>query len=148
MGLTFYGLKTLPKVFDVVWCKWPLRGKGIEPGPVVRPVLVLDVAVYEHENGFQFGSLIVQYGGSFSPEHMKDNLFIGAHQAGALGLHKSTVFRLDLSNRKRLPWSERYFVAQEYVVNRGIVAGSLTRSQIDTVMDGLKARNLSFPPPK
>src|SRR6266568_3965488 len=56
------------------------------------------------------------YGGDFEPHHVRQNLLITSKDFRSLGLHKPTLFRLDLGNRKRLPWCEEYFVTQGYVV--------------------------------
>jgi hypothetical protein len=78
---------------------------------------------------------------------LANNLLITAAEFRALGLHKPTVFKLDLRNRFRLAWSEKYFVPQGYVKNQGIVAGKLNANQRATVLKCLRARNLDFPLP-
>jgi hypothetical protein len=148
MGFQFYALDTLPNVFDVVWCKWPQREDKMRPGKVARPVLVIDVEHREHEDGFTFGSLIVQYGGDYEPHHIEGNLLLTMKEARAINLHKSMVFRLDLGNRKRLPWCKDYFVNQGYVVNQPVIAGSLSQSQCEHVKSCFRKRNLEFPVPK
>jgi hypothetical protein len=63
------------------------------------------------------------------------------------GLHKPTAFRLDLSNRKRLPWCEEYFITQGYVRSQNIITGSLTEKQITQAKERLAALKLTFPLP-
>jgi hypothetical protein len=76
-----------------------------------------------------------------------NNLLIREGEFRALGLHKPTVFKLDLRNRQRLPWAEDYFVSQRYVVGQGIVAGRLADHQQTLVRGCLTARGLQFPLP-
>jgi len=149
MGYTFHNPDELPKPFDIVWCKFPLRGE-VEPGPVARPVLVLASTKlqYEHDGVFrEIGALIAQYGGDFKLNHIPDNLHIAAGEFKSLGLHKATVFRLDLGNRARLIWCEEYFVPQGYVKGQGMTAGRLNDEQQGRVLACLKARGLQYPLP-
>jgi hypothetical protein len=146
MGYTFHDPDTLPDPFDVVWCKLPHRGSKMRPSDVARPVLVLDAKrmLYEEQ---EIGVVVVQYGGSFEAHHIPKNLLITEKDREALGLHKSTLFRMDVGNRARLMWCEEYFVPQSYVVGQGIKAGSLNEEQKRLALACLKARGLSFPVP-
>jgi hypothetical protein len=149
--LPFYDPKTAPNVFDVVWCKWPMRELPGKPGEVVRCVLVLDTQLMVTDSGEEFTALVVAYGTGADnvPEwRRKDHLFIGRGEFRDLGLHKETVFKVDLQNRRRLPWGDEYFVPQDYVRSQNIVAGSLTGYQSAEVVRCIKARGLLFPLPK
>lgn len=101
--------------------------------------------------GTEWAAITTCYGtdaAKVSENDLPSNLLIPAAEFRALGLHKPTVFKLDLRNRNRLPWAEEYFVPPEYVRNRGIIAGSLNMAQQESVLAGLKARNLAFPLPQ
>lgn len=147
--MNFYDLKTAPKVFDIVWCKWPGRGDKLGPGPWIRCVLVLDVRLMLHEpTNTEYAAITATYG--TGAEHVDDvsgHLLVPTARAELLGLHKATVFKLDVGNRLRLPWAEEYFVPQGYVQSQGIIAGSLSKDQQATVLDCLKKRGLAFPLP-
>jgi hypothetical protein len=149
--LPFYDPKTAPNVFDVVWCKWPLRELPGQPGEVVRCVLVLDAQLMVTDAGEEFIALVVAYGTGAEnvPErYRKDHLLIGRSEYKALGLHKETVFKVDLGNRRRLPWGDKYFVPQNYVRSQNIIAGSLSAQQAAEVIRCIRARGLLFPLPK
>jgi len=147
----FYDPTTAPDVFDIVWCKWPRREDKLGPGPWVRAVLVLDVRLMvDSQNENEWAAVTAAYGTgaeNVKAEHFKGNLLITAAECGLLGLHKATVFKLDPGSRKRLPWAEDYFVPQGYVLNQGIVAGSLSAGQQTIVKACLKERGLAFPLP-
>jgi hypothetical protein len=148
MGLAFYSLISKPKVFDVVWCLWPERGSGMQPGPT-RPVLVIDVEIREDttQPGVQFASITAQYGGTYEAHDLPNNLLIGANEFAELGLHKPTLFRMDLGNRRRLPFAPKYFLPQSYVKASNLIAGSLTETQITRAKECFAARGLTFPIP-
>lgn len=151
MGWAFYDSKTAPAVFDIVWCKWPYSGAKLQPSDEVRPVLVLDVRDHIYDPTQEiYADVTVAYGTGaeniVSPNWRSD-LTIGKHEFRAAGLHKPTVFRLDLKNRKRLPWCERYFVPQEYVRNQNIICGQLSEAQRSTALSCFVAQGLTFPLP-
>jgi hypothetical protein len=151
MGFTYHSLDTRPKVYDIVWCKWPRKEDKGKPGPWVRCVLVVDVTLMvDHRNGTQYAGVTAQYGTGRERVHdddLADNLVIEAHEARSLGLHKPTVFKFDLGNRKRLPWCEEYFVPQGYVRSQGIIVGSLNTAQRVRFHSCFEARRLTFPCP-
>jgi len=96
----------------------------------------------------EYAAITAAYGtGAEHVDDLKGHLFIPHARAERLGLHKATVFKLDLENRKRLPWAEDYFVPQGYVQSQGIVAGSLSNEQKAIVLECLKERGLAFPLP-
>jgi len=101
----------------------------------------------EDEDGTQFAAITAQYGGDFEDHHLPQNLLIGEGEFRALGLHKPTLFRMDLGNRKRLPWCEEYFVPQGYVRDQNILCGTLNAEQQARMIGCFKARGLQFPPP-
>ena len=149
--MKFYDPTTIPSVFDVVWCKWPRREDKLGPGPWVRCVLVLDVRpMLDMRTDTEYAAITAAYGTdatTVSAREIADHLYITGAEYEVLGLHKPTVFKLDLQNRKRLPWAENYFVPQGYVRNQGIVAGSLNDQQRARVTAFFQRNGLAFPLP-
>ncbi len=78
---------------------------------------------------------------------LAEHLFIPLHRAEQFGLNKGTVFKLDLGNRKQLPWAEEYFVPQGYVQAKGIIAGALEDMQKEKVLGYFKKHGYQFPLP-
>jgi hypothetical protein len=150
MGLNYHDLDTRPQVYDIVWCKWPYREDKLRPGPVARCVLVVDVTLMtENGDGTQWIAVTAQYGTDkekVPPSEYAGNLVID-YGYRDLGLHKPTVFKFDLGNRKRLAWCEEYFVPQGYVRSQGIVAGRLNTAQRVRFQDCFRERGLTFPCP-
>jgi hypothetical protein len=151
MGLTLYDPSSAPEVYDIVWCKWPQREDKLAPGSWVRCVLVIDVRpMVDDRTGQEFALLTVQYGSgkeNFDVAGLVNSLVIERHEFRDLGLHKPTVFQMDLRNRKRLPWCVDYFVPKEYIVSQAIIAGRLNKDQQRRFHDCLEARGLKFPLP-
>jgi hypothetical protein len=151
MGLTLYPPVTAPEVYDIVWCKWPRREDKLAPGSWVRCVLVVDVRrMVDERNGQEFALVTAQYGtgkSNLELHEMVNNVVIEHHECRRLGLHKPTVFQMDLRSRKRLPWCVEYFVPQEYLVEQNIIAGHLNGDQQVRFLACFQARNLRFPLP-
>jgi hypothetical protein len=98
----------------------------------------------------EYAAITAAYGTGFenlARTELTNNLLIRGHECQKIGLHKETVFKLDLENRKRLPWAEEYFVPQGYIKSQGIVAGSLDAQQRKFVLACFEARELTFPLP-
>jgi hypothetical protein len=99
----------------------------------------------------KFAAITASYGTGLEnvdiAELRQGHLLIPGAQAPRLGLHKATVFKLDLGNRKRLPWAEEYFVPQKYVVSQNIIAGSLSEQERAFVLRYFEKNGLSFPLP-
>jgi hypothetical protein len=147
-GLKLYDPKTAPVVFDVVWCKFPVRENPDEPGPWVRAVLVVDVELMEDVDGTEWAAVTAAYGtGADNVVNLNEprNLLIPRSEYRALGLHKPTVFQLDVSNQRRMPWGEKYFVTQGYVKNQNIICGSLNAGQQTKFHDCFKKLGRTFP---
>jgi hypothetical protein len=138
-------VESLPNQFDVVWCLFPRKEDKMQPGPVARPTLVLDVLVNAAEN---LGALIVAYGTGIDDDNSPflDNgpdLIIKSRAAAhALGLHKPTRFSMSPLRRKQLLWSSDYFVSEPYRKNIGIIAGGLNTDQIAQVKACFRERKL------
>jgi hypothetical protein len=151
MGWTFYNPTTAPAVFDIVWCKWPYSGAKLQPSDEARPVLVLDVRdqIYQ-PTGQIYADITIAYGTgaeNIAKPNWRSDLVIGPNEFRAAGLHKPTIFRLDLRNRKRLPWCEKYFVPNDYVREQNIICGSLSEAQRSAALSCFVAQNLTFPLP-
>jgi hypothetical protein len=99
----------------------------------------------------EFAAITASYGTGLEnvdiEELRQGHLLIPTGQIQRLGLHKATVFKLDLGNRKRLAWAEEYFVPKEYVVSKKIVAGSLSEQERAIVLSCFKKHGLTFPLP-
>jgi hypothetical protein len=147
----FYDPKTAPAAFDVVWCKWPRREDKLGPGPWVRCVLVLDVRpMVDLRTGVEYVAITSAYGTgaeNVSARDLAEHLYISRVECAALGLHKPTVFKLDLASRKRLPWASDYFVTQGYVRAQKMVSGSLNKRQQGRVLTFFSKHSLTFPLP-
>jgi hypothetical protein len=114
-------------------------------------VLVIDVRKHIYDQtGEIFADLTVAYGTGAEniivPDAYRD-LMIMDRDFRSVGLHKPTIFQLDLGNRKRLPWSEKYFVTNEYVAQQKIICGKLSQAMIQTVLGCFIVRGLKFPLP-
>ena len=151
MGLTLYDPETAPEVYDIVWCKWPRREDKLAPGSWVRCVLVVDVRrMVDERNGQEYALVTAQYGTgkeNVDIPGLVNNVVIERHEFRDLGLHKPTVFQMDLRNRKRLPWCVEYFVPKEYILSEAIIAGRLNADQQARFHNCFTARNLRFPLP-
>jgi hypothetical protein len=140
-----FGVDSLPNQFDVVWCFFPRKEDKMQPGPIVRPTLVLDVLVNLSED---IGAVIVAYG---TDNSITDSPYLDGGPdlvietlaaARALGLHKPTRFSMSPLRRKRLGWSDEYFAAQPYRPGSAIVAGSLNTEQTARVKECFRLREL------
>ena len=143
MGWKFYSLDSLPDPYCIVWCKWPNR--KLEPGLVVRPVLVRESRILEDERTKTlYGALLVSFatGELFKDKLGEIDLIIDDWaEVRTLGLHKPTRFSFDPRDQRLLPWSEEFFVAPAYVRDQGIVAGALNPQQIDRLRACLAKRS-------
>jgi len=114
-------------------------------------VLVVDVRrMVDDRTDQEYAVITAQYGtGKENLEfhELANNLVIERHEFRSLGLHKPTVFQMDLRNRKRLPWCVEYFVPKEYILSENIIAGRLTADQRKRFHGCFDARGLKFPLP-
>lgn len=148
--MTLYDPQTAPDVYDVVWCKFPLREKPGEPGPWARPTLVLDSRLMVTDDGVEWADITVAYGtdaDKIKNPNAASNLLIPQSEFKALGLHKPTGFQIGLSNRRRMPWGDKYFVPPEYVRNQGIICGKLNKAQQIKFHECFQKLGLQFPLP-
>jgi hypothetical protein len=84
---------------------------------------------------------------SVKPSDILGSLIITTAECADLGLHKSTVFKLDYENRKRLPWAADYFVSQGYIRSQNLIAGSLNAEQRRRFHACFERRGYVFPLP-
>jgi hypothetical protein len=143
MGFSYFDLATLPKQYDIVWCLYPRREDKLAPGPVARPSLVLDARA---DTKNKRGALIVAYEtGEFDERtHGEvDSIVDEWSEVHALGLHKPTRFALSLESRMLLPWCPEYFVAPSYAAAANVIAGALTKKQIDRLVQCLANRGVT-----
>ena len=104
----------------------------------------------DQRTGTEYATITSAYGTSayhVSDSDIAEHLYISRPECAALGLHNETVFKLDLANRKRLPWSAKYFVTQGYVRAQKIVAGSLKERQRSKVLAYFLKHGLTLPLP-
>lgn len=104
----------------------------------------------DQQSGLEYSDIIAAYGTGLENCEIgdtRDHLVIPAEEAAALGLHKGTVFKLDVGNRKRLPWAEEYFVPQAYVRSSNLIAGALNAAQQARMISCFERLGLRFPLP-
>jgi hypothetical protein len=98
----------------------------------------------------EWAAVTVAYGTSFEhvvPSDILGSLMITTVESRALGLHKPTIFRLDVQNRKRLPWAREYFVSQGYTRLQNVISGSLNAEQRRRLHECFQRRGFVFPLP-
>lgn len=105
--------------------------------------------IYEPTNT-EYAAVTACYGTDFLKvdlAEVRKNLYITGAEFEALGLHKPTVFKVDLANRKRLAWASKHFVPQGYVREQNIIAGSLNEGQKTRAINCIHRMGLDFPLP-
>src|SRR6266849_1326475 len=97
MGWTYRTLESLPKLYDIVGCAWPLDEDNDVPGPKVRPCLALQRKVLEDDEVTQYGALVLSYGSGEGLDLNAGRDFILDQRAEwkAARLHKPTCFSMD-----------------------------------------------------
>lgn len=105
-GWTYYPLSTLPRVLDIVWCRFPTHDALANPGPKPRPALVRSVYLDKPHTRAQ---VEVTYGSSQlkTDTRLLDPILQNATDLAEMGLPQATRFDLDLT--LRLPWSTEFF---------------------------------------
>jgi hypothetical protein len=120
MGWTYYDTTTLPRLHDIVWCRFP-EDEPFEPGPKVRPALVRGVKIDSESNR---GAVNVSYGTTnlkWMKRRKVDLIIQNAAALKEIGLPMATRFDLDHNNV--LPWCAEFFcIPKGY---RSITVGSL-----------------------
>lgn len=131
-GIRTYSIDTLPEPGEIAWCRFPLRERPGQPGPVARPTLVLQTKVHQHDTGALFGSVWVSYGTDLDKVKGRPHLPIEPMwRARQMGLHKPTGFCFDNASVKNLLWCPDYFVPPDYVASCSIIIGRLEETERD-----------------
>lgn len=114
MAWTYLDVSNLPRLYDIVWCRFPERKDPQEPATKVRPALVRSSAIDRER---RVGLLEVAYGTTnlkFERRRNLDLIIMNSAHCDRLGLHQAT--RFDLDNVVRLPWCREYFLPPKGVL--------------------------------
>jgi hypothetical protein len=136
MGWTFLDTTDLPRLYDIVWCRFPEDGKS--PGPKIRPSLVRGV---KKDLESDRGALKVSYGTTNLKINTRsdfDLIIQFARSLQEIGLPSATRFDLDLSNV--LPWCSEFFCPPPGWPS--IIIGHLNEANIVRLEDRLRARGV------
>jgi hypothetical protein len=135
MGLHYFDISTLPRRYDIAWCRFPLDGKD-EPGIKLRPVLVR-ATKRDTESGRS--AVVVSYGTSNLKLGHRDRVDLviqNATQLARLNLPMATRFDLDIMSIA--PWCSEFFAIPQHADS--IVTGTLDDEQIARFKTKLKRR--------
>ncbi len=136
MEWTFLPTTDLPRLYDIVWCRFPEDGKN--PGPKIRPSLVRGV---KKDLKSDRGALKVSYGTTklkIVTRNSRDLIIQNAGSLNEIGLPSATRFDLDLSNV--LPWCREFFRAPPGWSS--IIIGHLNETSIQRLEARLKKRGI------
>jgi hypothetical protein len=129
MGWHYRSTKTLPEPYDIVGCAWPLDEKPEDPGPWVRPCLVLNARTQLDEEDIEYGVVVLSYGsGEWTEEQKQRDFIVERHEYRSVGLHKPTRFSME--RVEEFIWGNKWFPPHPYILNRGVHFGCLRASQI------------------
>jgi hypothetical protein len=135
MGLHYYDIATLPRRYDIAWCRFPLDASG-HPGNKLRPTLV---RAAKRDTESKRSALVVSYGTRNLKLGYRDKIDLviqNAEQLARLGLPMATRFDLDLL--QLVPWAEEFFAPPPH--SEAIVTGRLNQEQIDRFLRKLRRR--------
>lgn len=135
MELHYLDPATLPRRYDIAWCRFPRDDKG-RPGNKLRPTLV---RVAKRDTESHRSAVVVSYGTKNLKLGHRDRVDLivqNAEQIARLGLTMATRFDLDLMNL--LPWTEEFFAPPPHAEE--IVTGSLNEEQIARFRAKLRRR--------
>lgn len=135
MGLQYFDKSTLPRRYDIAWCRFPVDATG-KPGNKLRPVLVRATKVDTESNR---SALVVSYGTTKLKLGVRDKIDLviqNSEQITNLGLTSAT--RFDLDHMNIIPWSAEFFAAPPHSTD--IVTGALTDDQIERFRKKLRRR--------
>ena len=125
MGWTYYDSTTLPRLYDIVWCRFP-EEEPFEPGPKVRPALVRGVKI-DRTSGR--GAVKVSYGTTklkTFTRRRQDLIIQNTAALAEIGLPMATRFDLDQTNT--LPWCAEFFCIPRSC--KSITVGRLNQANI------------------
>jgi hypothetical protein len=107
-GWTYYPRPSLPRVNDIIWCRFPYHDNP-GPGGKFRPVLVGAIAI-DQDSDLRSAVLVAYGTTSLKVGRRPYDLTIqNAADMHQIGLAKATRFDLDL--KIVLPWCEEFFAA-------------------------------------
>jgi hypothetical protein len=139
MGWSFRSTKTLPDRYSIIGSPWPLDERPDEPGPAVRPCLVLDSWVqFDDELQVEYGVVRLCYGSKQATEaQLQRDMFVGPkeYNKGTCRLHYPTRFSMD--RIEEFVWCKEWFPSHRYIINRLVTFGYLQQHQIDRFQDCL-----------
>lgn len=109
VGWKYYPLLTLPRVLDIVWCRFPTHDALDQPGPKMPPALVRSVFLNKQHTRAR---VEVTYGSSKLKvdDRPQDLILQNATDLAEMGLPQASRFDLDLS--LQLPWAAEFFEAR------------------------------------
>jgi hypothetical protein len=135
MGLHYFDISTLPRRYDIVWCRFPLDGND-EPGLKLRPVLVR-AAKRDTQSGRS--AVVVSYGTSNLKLGQRDRIDLVIQNATQLNrLHLPKATRFDLDTMCIAPWCSEFFAVPPHAFS--IVTGTLDNDQIARFNSKLRRR--------
>jgi hypothetical protein len=135
MGLHYYHVSTLPKRYDIAWCRFPLDG-GAAPGKKLRPVLVRATKIDTESDR---SAVVVSYGTSNLKLGRRDRVDLviqNSTQLARLSLPMATRFDLDIMSIA--PWCSEFFAVPPHAFS--IVTGELDDEQIARFKSKLRRR--------
>lgn len=135
MELHYFDISTLPKRYEIAWCRFPMDDSG-RPGRKLRPTLV---RATRRDTESTRSAVVVSYGTRNLKLGQRDELDLiiqNAAQLERLGLPMATRFDLDLMNI--LPWCSEFFASPPHAA--AIVTGQLNDDQIERFKRKLRIR--------
>ncbi|WP_164634681.1 hypothetical protein [Rhodopseudomonas sp. BR0G17] len=135
MELHYFDPSTLPRRYDIVWCRFPLDDSGV-PGNKLRPTIVRAVM---RDTESSRSAVVVSYGTKRLKLGYRDGVDLviqNSEQLDRLGLTMATRFDLDVL--QRLPWAEEFFAPPPH--NSQIITGCLNDDQIERFRKKLRRR--------
>ena len=135
MGLHYFDISTLPRRYDIAWCRFPLDGKD-EPGIKLRPVLV---RATKRDTQSGRSAVVVSYGTSNLKLGRRDRVDLVIQNATQLNrLHLPMATRFDLDIMSIAPWCSEFFAVPPHAFS--IVTGSLDDEQVARFKSKLRRR--------
>jgi hypothetical protein len=135
MELHYLDSATLPRRYDIAWCRFPLDDSG-KPGKKLRPTLV---RATQHDTQSSRSAVVISYGTKKLKLGHRDKIDLviqNAEQLSRLGLTMATRFDLDLL--QWVPWTKEFFAAPPHA--NEIVTGCLNDEQIERFKKKLRRR--------
>jgi hypothetical protein len=135
MELHYLEPSTLPRRYEIAWCRFPLEANG-HPGSKLRPVLVRATKCDMASNRT---AIVASYGTTNLKIGRRDRIDLviqNAAQLDRLGLPHATRFDLDVM--QLLPWAHEFFAPPPHAET--IVTGILDEEQINRFLAKLRRR--------